>query len=538
MKNKFLKILFVFGILFYSINSFAAWSNIGNSVSFMETSSNGNDTAIVYSGCGVSDGGAQNWANALYESKLKTKGIKYLYAVALPSGANNCAVSVANISNSKIVTDLESKNTSGQIKNIIVIMHSSGAFTAQDFLRQINNKSAFNKIVTAFNIDGANISGVALKKTYLVIGKSGTIKSLNHDIGIINDETIDLILPTGCSTAFCTHMRLVNSTGGNSTVDADYKNTTASNVTSSYLDKLPNVSVSSSGGTTLVVGGGVANTSTTLTAKTFNEQTGIDASAGSYELISPIGNLSKIPDVSDNGFSDFVNLLIRIAIALAGAIAVVMLIIGGIQYMGTDSVWEKGESRSRMTSAIIGLVLLLTSYFILFNINPDLVNIRIGGLTVNEEAWDIEFGDGGSQYLTNGSLTPGSTTKNCPEGFVNTGVFVACKSIAKNIENMVAAAKKDGIILGGGGFRTKEQQIELRKKNCGGDVDTKKSTQCNPPTAKPGTSRHESGKAFDITCDGKSMAGSKCFTWLQNNAAKYGLKNYKAEPWHWSTDGH
>ena len=40
-----------------------------------------------------------------------------------------------------------------------------------------------------------------------------------------------------------------------------------------------------------------------------------------------------------------------------------------------------------MTSAIIGLVLLLTSYFILFNINPDLVNIRIGGLRVSEEEW-------------------------------------------------------------------------------------------------------------------------------------------------------
>jgi len=161
------------------------------------------------------------------------------------------------------------------------------------------------------------------------------------------------------------------------------------------------------------------------TAKTYTEQTGINASAGSYELISPIGNLSKIPDVSDNGFSDFVNLLIRIAIALAGAIAVVMLIIGGIQYMGTDSVWEKGESRSRMTSAIIGLVLLLTSYFILFNINPDLVDIRIGGLRVTEGEWEkISFG---GQYRL-------SQTSGTSKTFTRTKFYDKIKEVSKRPE--------------------------------------------------------------------------------------------------------
>ncbi len=181
--------------------------------------------------------------------------------------------------------------------------------------------------------------------------------------------------------------------------------------------------------TSIVFLGNITHAEELPTAKTYTEQTGIDASAGSYELISPIGNLSKIQDVSDNGFSDFVNLLIRIAIALAGAIAVVMLIIGGIQYMGTDSVWEKGESRSRMTSAIIGLVLLLTSYFILFNINPDLVNIRIGGLRVSEEEWEkVEFDKGVRPWI---GSTPVDISKASEKNIIQSNITTYDVSLKK-----------------------------------------------------------------------------------------------------------
>jgi D-alanyl-D-alanine dipeptidase len=112
-------------------------------------------------------------------------------------------------------------------------------------------------------------------------------------------------------------------------------------------------------------------------------------SASSYELITPIGNISSVKDQDAGGLSGFFNLLIKIAIALAGAIAVLMVIVGGIQYLGTDSIWEKGESVSRMTGAIGGIILLLCSYTILYIINPDLVNIKIGMKKVSEGEWDM-----------------------------------------------------------------------------------------------------------------------------------------------------
>ncbi len=128
----------------------------------------------------------------------------------------------------------------------------------------------------------------------------------------------------------------------------------------------------------------IVNAETIPKSETVSDQT---FKAGAYELISPIGNLTKVEDQSENGFSDFVNLIIRIAIALAGAFAVLTIIFSGVQYMGSDSVWEKGESKGKMTAAIGGLILLFCSYLILYTINPDLVNIKIGGAKLSEGDW-------------------------------------------------------------------------------------------------------------------------------------------------------
>ncbi len=78
-----------------------------------------------------------------------------------------------------------------------------------------------------------------------------------------------------------------------------------------------------------------------------------------------------------------------------------------------------------------------------------------------------------------------------------------------------------------------------------------KKAVCNPQTALPGTSMHESGLAFDLACEGKlintgtgkknrfqvNTSTRKCFDWLNKNAGSFGLKNLKAENWHWSTTG-
>lgn len=105
---------------------------------------------------------------------------------------------------------------------------------------------------------------------------------------------------------------------------------------------------------------------------------------------------------------------------------------------------------------------------------------------------------------------------------------------------MVEAAAADGVILRPGStYRSRAQQIELRKAHCGTshyDIYEKPAGSCRPPTARPGSSRHERGEAVDFQhMTSRSSAG---FIWLSQNAARFGWFNLPSEPWHWSRDGH
>ncbi|HEX2578044.1 MAG TPA: M15 family metallopeptidase [Aquihabitans sp.] len=111
-------------------------------------------------------------------------------------------------------------------------------------------------------------------------------------------------------------------------------------------------------------------------------------------------------------------------------------------------------------------------------------------------------------------------------------------SIATSVRNLLAAAQADGRSLCGGGYRSPDAQIALRKQNCGTTyyaIWEMPSGQCSPPTAIPGTSMHEKGLAIDFTnCSTRTTA---CYLWLAANASRFGLINLPSEPWHWSTNG-
>ena len=115
-------------------------------------------------------------------------------------------------------------------------------------------------------------------------------------------------------------------------------------------------------------------------------------------------------------------------------------------------------------------------------------------------------------------------------------------SIAGNVRNLLNAATAAGLNLDGGGYRDPAAQIETRRNNCGPtyyDIYEKPSSQCSPPTARPGRSMHEQGRAIDFRSN-RSLITSRsnpAFVWLSNNAARYGFYNLPSEPWHWSTNG-
>ncbi|NNF53481.1 MAG: hypothetical protein HKN03_03460 [Acidimicrobiales bacterium] len=154
---------------------------------------------------------------------------------------------------------------------------------------------------------------------------------------------------------------------------------------------------------------------------------------------------------------------------------------------------------------------------------------------------------------------------------VPVGTFMVSPTIAASLRAMLAAAAAAGtnvevveeapsidgadlelvaepqappqpIILEGWGYRSTEEQIDLRMSHCGPsafDIFDGPSPACQPPTARPLHSEHEKGLAVDITENGAILnSTSPGFAWLQANAATYGFFNLPSEPWHWSTTGH
>lgn len=92
------------------------------------------------------------------------------------------------------------------------------------------------------------------------------------------------------------------------------------------------------------------------------------ASAAGYTLLAPLGPLS-----GSVSLEQYLGGIIQVAIGTAGVLAVVMIVICGIQLMGTPSVSQKNASKECITNAVIGLLLAIGSWVILNTINPELL---------------------------------------------------------------------------------------------------------------------------------------------------------------------
>ncbi len=129
---------------------------------------------------------------------------------------------------------------------------------------------------------------------------------------------------------------------------------------------------------------------------------------------------------------------------------------------------------------------------------------------------------------------PGKVPKNKIH-LCNVQGIIVNVSVASNLNNMVNAAKKDGLTLSGGGFRTYDKQKELRRTNgCPAD-DNASPSSCRVPTARPGNSNHEQGEAVDF--NNSHTRSTAVYSWLSKNAAAYSFFNLPSEAWHWSRNG-
>ncbi|OGZ45102.1 MAG: hypothetical protein A3J54_04470 [Candidatus Ryanbacteria bacterium RIFCSPHIGHO2_02_FULL_45_13b] len=93
-----------------------------------------------------------------------------------------------------------------------------------------------------------------------------------------------------------------------------------------------------------------------------------------YKLLAPLpGGAQELP--ADGGFSLYAKEVFWFLLSAAAVLALVMLVIGGVEYVGSaGNTSLLGDAKARMTNALLGLLLALTSWLILNTINPDLVD--------------------------------------------------------------------------------------------------------------------------------------------------------------------
>ena len=114
--------------------------------------------------------------------------------------------------------------------------------------------------------------------------------------------------------------------------------------------------------------------------------------------------LEELPGIDNAGFkaalkSDhpgeaagyYINGLLTLGIGLATVLAVLMITIGGFQYITTDSFMQKSEGKKRIQDSLMGLGLILVSYLLLGTINSDLLKIRFGLSPISLEAESIDI---------------------------------------------------------------------------------------------------------------------------------------------------
>ncbi len=117
----------------------------------------------------------------------------------------------------------------------------------------------------------------------------------------------------------------------------------------------------------------------------------------SYNLLAPLPNpnngelMETFDPTSEGALGKYLNIIIPLFIGLCAVLAIVMIVIGGIQYMTSELVHSKAEGKDRILHAIFGLVLALGAYALLNTINPDLLksDVNIEGVSVVVESFEI-----------------------------------------------------------------------------------------------------------------------------------------------------
>ncbi len=102
--------------------------------------------------------------------------------------------------------------------------------------------------------------------------------------------------------------------------------------------------------------------------------------AGTCTTDSTGAQVCTVDTTEKYAFAKYLNAMIKIFIGICAVLAMIMIVVGGIEYMTSELISSKEAGKERILNAIFGLLLALGSYALLNTIDPALLDVSLSGL--------------------------------------------------------------------------------------------------------------------------------------------------------------
>lgn len=227
---------------------------------------------------------------------------------------------------------------------------------------------------------------------------------------------------------------------------------------------------------------------------------GGSGSSTEYKFLAPLPNSSETFNTKDAGaLGNYINLIINLVIGISAVLAVVMIVMGGIEYMGSELISSKEAGKERIQNAILGLLIALGAYALLNTINPDLLNSDINIPEANvvvslEEQIKQRTGQGTCTPVTESS-SPCTVANLSSAGFTNaTQASSICNGESKGVPTALSGVDigSDGNSFSVGLFQINILAHANEIKDSSGNLVCKGIFTVDPnPPGKVGTSQND-----------------------------------------------
>lgn len=100
-----------------------------------------------------------------------------------------------------------------------------------------------------------------------------------------------------------------------------------------------------------------------------------------YKLLAPLPGLEEPFDSTQScAFGRYLDIIIKLFIGICAVLAVIIIVVGGIEYMTSELVSSKEHGKNQITQAILGLILALGAWLILNQLNPKLLELCLDNI--------------------------------------------------------------------------------------------------------------------------------------------------------------